>query len=51
MISNTDKTKTMIITTYQWYNHHNIKQLSILLGDDLIQNVKVEKMLRMKSVL
>ncbi len=36
MVSNTDKTKAMIITTYQRYNHLNIKELSILLGEDFI---------------
>ncbi len=45
MVSNTDKTKAMIITTYQHHNHLNIKELRILLGEDLIQNVKVEKLL------
>ncbi len=48
MVSNTDKSKAMIITTYQRYNHLNIKDLSILLVEDFIQNVKVEKLLGVK---
>ncbi len=48
MVSNTDKTKAMIITTYQRYNHLNIKELSILLGENFIQNVKVEKLMGVK---
>ncbi len=48
MVSNTDKTKAMIITTDQLYNHLNIKELSILLGEDFIQNIKVETLLGVK---
>ncbi len=48
MISNTDKTKAMIIISYQWYNDLNIKELSIFLGEDFIQNVKVKQLLSMK---
>ncbi len=48
IVSNTDKTKAMIITIHQWYNHLNIKELRILLSEDLIQNVKVEKLLGVK---
>ncbi len=44
MVWNTDKTKAMLITTYEWYSHLNIKDFSILLGEDLIQNVKVEEL-------
>ncbi len=47
-VSNTDKTKAIIITTYQRYNHLNIKELSILLCEDFIQNAKVEKKLYVK---
>ncbi len=48
MVSNTDTIKAIIITSYQQYNHLNIKELSILLGEDFIQNVKVEKLLGVK---
>ncbi len=48
MVSNTDTTKAMVITTYQRYNHLKFKELHILLGDDLIQNVKVKIMLGVK---
>ncbi len=48
MVSNTNKTKAMIITSYQRYNHFNIREHSILLGVDFIQNVKVEKLLGVK---
>ncbi len=39
MVLNTNKTKVIVITIYQWYNHLNIRELRILLGEDLIQNV------------
>ncbi len=45
MAVNTDKTKAMLIPTYQHFHKLPVKQLQIYINDQELQNVKVEKLL------
>ncbi len=45
MVINTDKTKSMLITTYQRFNKLPVTELQIWVNDQELQNVKVEKLL------
>ncbi len=46
MAVNTDKTKAMLITTYQHFHKLPVKQLQIYINDQELHNVRVEKLLR-----
>ncbi len=45
MAVNTDKTKAMLITTYQHFHKLPVKQLQIYINDQELPNVRVEKLL------
>ncbi len=45
MAVNTDKTKAMLITTYQCFHKLPVKQLQIYINDQELHNVRVEKLL------
>ncbi len=47
MAVNTDKTKAILITTYQRFHKLLMKQLQIYINDQELQNVRVEKLLGM----
>lgn len=48
MVPNTDKTKALLVTTYQRYHKLDVKQLNVFLDGKMIKNVKVEKLLGVK---